>query len=67
MFNSIQHGTERHTGKLLVKIETVFGCRNSNNLLIHQDLFLKSAFSYDNLNHFIVRAQYTPYNQMHPL
>ena len=35
-------------GKLVcyfVKIETIFGCRNSNNLLINQDLFFfLSAF-----------------------
>ena len=47
-----------------VKIEIVFGCRSSNNLLIHQDF--KCIFSYDNLNHFIVRAPYTSYNQLRP-
>ena len=26
-----------------VKIETVFGCRNSNNLLIRQDLFFRKC------------------------
>ena len=50
-----------------VKIETVFGCRNSNNLLIHQDLFFKKVNFFYNLNHFIARAPYASYNQMRPL
>ena len=50
-----------------VKIETVFGYRNSNNLSIHRDLFLTNQFFYDNLNHFIVGAPYTSYDQMHPI
>ena len=39
--NSIKNGTESYmyAGMLLRKIESVFGCRNSNNLLIYQDLF----------------------------
>ena len=35
-------------------------------IIIYQDFFSKkSAFLYDNLNHFIVRAPYTSYNPMH--
>ena len=45
---------------LLCTNQNVFGCRNNNYL---SGFFSKKCiFSYDNLNHLIVRAPYTSYN-----
>ena len=53
---------------LLRKNRNCIWLRNSNNLFIHQELFVKKVHCFnDNLNHFIVRDPYTSYNQMHPL
>ena len=37
--NSIKMGLRGMLVCYFIKIETVFGCRNSNDLLIHQDFF----------------------------
>ena len=41
--NSVKMGLRGILVCYFVKIETVFGCRNSNNLSIHQDFFFYNA------------------------
>ena len=63
--NSIKNGVERYAGMLLRKNRNLFGCRNKINLSGFPPR--KCIFFYSNFNHFIVRAPFMSYNQMHPL